>query len=135
MTVMISSCVMRAIHRAAVDANPYEACGLLFGATDRIKRANNVPNVAPDSRTRFEIDPAALFDALRAERSGGERIVGYWHSHPGGDARPSVADAQMAAPDGRLWLIVAEERATLWRAGTDGMHGRFAPVALSIADA
>jgi len=90
-------------------------------------------NVTEDPERRFEIDPAALFAALRAERAGGPKIVGYWHSHPSGDATPSATDAAMAAADGRLWLIVAGEAATLWRAVEAGaLHGRFDAVELVV---
>ena len=82
--------------------------------------------------TRFEIDPATLFAALRAERAGGAKIVGYWHSHPSGDASPSATDAAMAAPDGKLWLIVAGEEVRLWRAIEGGaVHQRFEAVSIS----
>lgn len=86
-------------------------------------------NVADGPETRFEIDPAALFAALKAERAGGPQIVGYWHSHPSGDVRPSETDAAMAARDGKLWLIVANGDAGLWRAAE---AGGFEAVALSL---
>ena len=57
--------------------------------------------------------------------------MGYWHSHPSGDAMPSVTDAAMAAPDGKLWLIVGGDTVTAWRAVEQGvLHGRFEPVAI-----
>lgn len=129
MTVAISSCVIELIQSAAAAAAPNEACGLLFGAPDRIDGASVAANVAADPRRRFEIDPAALFAALRAERGGGPTIVGHWHSHPGGRCEPSATDAAMASQDGRLWLIVARRNVGLWRATANGMlHDRFDPV-------
>lgn len=125
MKVRISRCVIELIQRAAAKAAPMEACGLLFGNSAAVTAASATRNVAADPARRFEIDPAALIAALRAEREGGERVAGCWHSHPGGDARPSAADAACAAPDGRLWLIVAGEDVALWRAGDRGRHGRF----------
>ncbi|WP_324871461.1 M67 family metallopeptidase [Sphingomonas psychrotolerans] len=106
---------------------------MLFGSAEAITAMQAVENVAEDPTTRFEIDPAALFAALRAERAGGPRIVGYWHSHPSGDATPSATDAAMAAPDGKLWLIVAGEAVTLWQAEEAGaVHGRFDAVAIDL---
>ncbi len=106
----------------------------MFGTDEAIDEAVAAPNVSRAPETRFEIDPAALFAALRAERAGGARLVGYYHSHPGGDATPSAVDAAQAAPDDRLWLIVAGTIATLWRATADGaMHGRFHAVELLAA--
>lgn len=123
--------MLDAIARAAEAEHPREACGLLFGHSDCITAMRPACNVAADPGRRFELDPVVLFAALRAERAGGPHIAGYWHSHPSGDAAPSVTDAAMAAPDGRLWLIVTPGGAAgVWRAVADGaVHGRFDPVA------
>ncbi len=131
MKAHVSRSVLIGIQRISADAAPREACGLLFGAPDRITDWQAVENVAEEPERRFEIEPGALFAALRAERAGGPKIVGYWHSHPSGDATPSVTDAAMAQPDGKLWLIVAQESEGLWRAEDRGpLHGRFTPVEL-----
>lgn len=131
MGIAISTSIVELMHRAANEVSPNEACGLLFGTATRIDAANVVANVAADPRRHFEIDPAALFAALRAERSGGPKLVGYWHSHPNGSAIPSATDAAMAASDGKLWLIVASGAVGTWRAEQGGrLHGRFEPVEL-----
>ena len=122
----ISRCVAEIVQRAAADAAPREACGLLFGSVDVIESVQVVENHAENPETHFEIDPRALFAALKAERAGGPKLAGYFHSHPGGDATPSATDAAMAAPDGKLWVIVAGEAMTAWRAGAAG----FDPVEL-----
>lgn len=118
----ISRCVVEAIHAVAAEAAPREACGLLFGSPDRIDAVQVTENVAENPDRHFEIDPKALFAALRAERAGGAKLVGYWHSHPSGDAMPSATDAAMAEPDGKLWLIVAGEAVTAWIAGAEGFE-------------
>lgn len=130
MGLQISSCVIALIQRAAAEAAPLEACGLLFGA-DSVERASVAANASDDPARRFEIDPGALIAALKAERAGGERVIGYWHSHPSGDATPSATDAAMAAADGKIWVIVAGEAVTAWRAGANGLHGRFERVELA----
>ena len=131
MRVRISRCVAELIQRAATEAAPQEACGLLFDEVDAIFAASIEVNVAEDPYTHFEIDPAGLFVAIRAERAGQRRIAGYWHSHPSGDAQPSLTDAAMASPDGKLWLIAAGGCITGWRAVATGeLHGRFDPVDL-----
>ncbi|HEY0623641.1 M67 family metallopeptidase [Sphingomonas sp.] len=131
MRVHISRCVVELIQRAADEAAPHEACGLLFGGDRTVDAARIAANVAENPLIHFEIDPAALFAAIRAERAGGPVLAGYWHSHPSGDATPSATDAAMAAPDGKLWLIVAGGVVTGWRAVANGCHhGRFAPIVL-----
>ena len=131
MKAHVSRSVLIGIRRISADAAPREACGLLFGTPGRITDWQAVENVAKEPERRFELEPGALFAALRAERAGGPKIQGYWHSHPGGDATPSITDAAMAQPDGKLWLIVAQEGETLWRSEDRGsLHGRFTPVEL-----
>ncbi|QIG80660.1 Mov34/MPN/PAD-1 family protein [Stakelama tenebrarum] len=133
MTVRISRSLLAEIDAACNAAAPCEACGLLFGEARAIMRWQASENVAATPETHFEIDPAALFAAIRAERAGGPTLLGYWHSHPNGDASPSVTDAAMASPDGKLWLIAARGEASLWRAVPDGeRHGRFDPVPLAV---
>ena len=120
MKARISRTVLDAIRSHAAAEAPREACGLLFGTPDRIDGVVAAANVADDPERHFEIDPAALFAAIRAERAGGPRIAGYYHSHPSSLAEPSETDRTMAAPDGKLWLIVAGDAVTGWRAGPDG---------------
>lgn len=132
MKAVISSAVLDGIRRKSADCAPAEACGLLFGEGDAITGWQAAENVADMPETRFEIDPAALFAALRRERAGGPKIVGYWHSHPSGNADPSATDAAMAAPDGKLWLIAAGNEVRLWRAVESGaVHKRFERVPTS----
>lgn len=112
----ISRAVLDAIRAEAARAAPAEACGLLFGSIHEITAMSVTRNVAENPERHFEIDPAALFAALRAERAGGPTLAGYWHSHPSGDATPSATDTEMAAVDGRIWLIAAGNEITAWRA-------------------
>nr|WP_246263589.1 M67 family metallopeptidase [Parasphingopyxis algicola] len=130
MSVTISRAAKRRILRHCSENPDIEACGLLFGSESRISRASPTENVADDPARRFEIDPADLFAAIRAERDGGDRLVGYYHSHPAGPAEPSARDAAMALDTGRLWLIVAGGEMGLWRAAA---AGRLEPVELALA--
>ncbi len=103
---------------------------MLIGDTV-IALAVQTPNVAAEPARTFEIDPAALFAALKVERAGGPRVLGYWHSHPSGDTRPSATDAAMAAADGRIWIIVAANQVSAWTATAGGaVEGCFDAVEL-----
>lgn len=118
---------------AAADASPdAEVCGLLLGTSERVNQVLSCANVAGDPRRTFEIDPVALFAAMRAERGGGPCVIGYWHSHPSGDINPSVTDAASAAPDGKVWVIVSGDRISAWRAepGSGVATTRFSPLRL-----
>lgn len=107
-----------------------EICGLLFGEGSHIGRAVLMANVAKNPANSFEIDPAALFAAIRAERDGGERIIGHFHSHPTGSTNPSARDAEMALDTGQIWLIVATGEIDAWRVLSPG---RLEPVELALA--
>lgn len=95
---------------------------MLFGDADAIDSVQVIDNVAENPERHFEIDPAALFAALRAERAGGPKLVGYFHSHPSGEAMPSATDAATAEPDGKLWVIAARGELTGWKSGAGGFE-------------
>ncbi|WP_454882758.1 Mov34/MPN/PAD-1 family protein [Sphingomonas oryzagri] len=136
MTVRISRGVLQRILAHAANEPVREVCGLLLGSPLRVENARETANVALDPASAFEIDPATLFGTLRAERAGGPRILGHYHSHPNGSPTPSARDAVMALQPGRLWLIVARGEARMWCEWPGGaMHGAFDPVELVVDDA
>jgi len=96
MGLKISREALAGIRAEAAAAHPREACGLLFGDAGEIDGWQAARNVAERPEVEFEIDPAPLFAALRAERAGGPSLLGYWHSHPSGNVRPTVRDCENA---------------------------------------
>lgn len=129
MAVWIARNILDDLIDAAAAAPDREICGLLFGVGDRIDRADPTENVAGRPQDMFEIDPRALFAALRAERAGGDRLIGHYHSHPNGLATPSPRDLAAAEP-GRLWLIIGGQTARLWTLG----NGVFRELQLVVRD-
>ena len=113
----------------AGSAHPFEACGILLGQDGSIQQTRPVANIHPDPEGYFEIDPQALIDAHRAERSGGPQVLGYYHSHPRGPAGPSDTDRQQASGDGRVWAIVAGGEVRFWRDTPEG----FVPLSYMVA--
>ncbi len=130
MIVTISRAARERILTEAADSPETEICGLLFGEKSHIAYTQPTANVANNPANSFEIDPATLFTAIRAERSGGAHIIGHYHSHPTGLAQPSMRDAEMALEIGRLWLIVAGDEMGLWRVISPG---QLEPVELALA--
>jgi desampylase len=98
----------------ADEAGQLECCGLLLGKDNVVVRVERTANVAADPLRSFEIDPAALIAAEKQGRQGGPAIMGYFHSHPNGRAKPSSDDADSASTDGRYWLIIANGEITSW---------------------
>ena len=128
--VTISRAARAQILADAAKSPDLEACGLLFGNKSHINSALPTKNVASNPAARFEIDPTALFSAIRAERDGNEPMIGHYHSHPQGPAGPSARDAEMALDTGRFWIIVSAGEMGLWQAIAPG---RLEPVELALA--
>jgi proteasome lid subunit RPN8/RPN11 len=99
-----------AITKAAQQAAPAECCGLLEGGrlgdhfTIRALHPSRNLSAAPD---RFEIDPRDHIAAAKQARANGAAIIGCYHSHPDGVARPSARDLAGAGAEYFLWLIAA----------------------------
>jgi proteasome lid subunit RPN8/RPN11 len=103
-------------HAAAVA--PDEACGLLVGRGDAVTRSARARNATP-SPTRYQVDPADHFAAVRGARAEGLEVIGGYHSHPASAAAPSPTDRTHAfagfvfliaglrpAPHVRAWVLV-----------------------------
>lgn len=122
--IRIAAPAWEAIAADARRAAPEEACGILVGRRGRggtlVVRAEPCANVHPGDRTRhFLIDPEKQLAVQRQARREGLEIVGFYHTHPGGGARPSAEDAALAHP-GMVMLIAALEgpavaEARAWR--------------------
>lgn len=125
---MLRRADLSAIEAKARAAAPREACGLLLGRGDTqtgftVTRVVESENVAPpEAHDRFEIEPALLLRIHRSLREAAgaagaqasteaERILGVYHSHPGGKPAPSAVDRARAAAPGYVWLITALDAA------------------------
>jgi proteasome lid subunit RPN8/RPN11 len=102
-----------AIAAAAGLAAPRECCGLLEGfrhdGVFTVQVLHPARNLSADA-DRFEIDPRDHIAAVKKARGVGAAIIGCYHSHPEGAARPSARDLAGAGEDDFLWLIAAGER-------------------------
>lgn len=113
-TVEIGQTLLEMLERTAWQASPNEACALLLGEQNSnriiITQAVVTDNVTEGNpETSFEIDPAMHILLQKAARVGGPQLVGVWHSHPNGVARPSKADREQSNEPGWVWLISAEQ--------------------------
>ncbi|MEO1220761.1 MAG: M67 family metallopeptidase [Pseudomonadota bacterium] len=129
MAIEVTRDVLEALYDAAKRAHPSEACGMLLGEAARITQFVEAANVHATPCTHFEIDPQALIDAHRAARSGGPKLIGYFHSHPNGSAEPSPTDQEMAPGDAMIWAIAGEGVIKFWRDRDEG----FEPVSYAVA--
>lgn len=92
---------------------PREACGVLLGRWTphgaAVVDLASCPNRAPDPHAGFEIAAHDFAAAEARARARGLSVVGFWHSHPCGPARPSPADRAAAWP-GYAMVVVSLER-------------------------
>ncbi len=96
-------------------ARPDECCGLLVGEGRRVDIAVPLSNIDPKPRTGFRIDPAEHIAVRRILRrvTPGRDIVGVYHSHPAGPARPSPRDIHESNYPEWLYAIVGRGSRTL----------------------
>ena len=114
--------ILPAAQRAAIAAHaaadyPHEACGLLVGRRNSagmmVSQAVASANVADDPAHRFEIDPGLRLRLQRAARDENDEILGHYHSHPDGPARPSATDRAGIYEADLVWLIGAVAKGRL----------------------
>lgn len=110
-----------------------EICGLVFASGMHIDAIEPAANVAATPGDSFEIDPAVLFTAARHARAGGRAALGCYHSHPTGAPVPSARDVAGIGGEGEVWLIVAADRLSAWRAVVDDGARRFDVIDLALA--
>ena len=85
---------------------PNECCGLLLGTDDEINEVVRAHN-ALQSPTRFYLDPADHFEAIRRARRTNRLVRGSYHSHPKGPPHPSPTDAEQLDDPEMLVVIVS----------------------------
>src|SRR5262245_26932422 len=91
----------------ARDEAPNECCGLLIGTRGIVHRSTRARNLQA-SPTRYLVDPADHFSAMRAARSAGLRVIGAYHSHPESEPLPSESDvAEATGGSDFLYVIVS----------------------------
>lgn len=97
-SVTISSRAYQVISECAQRALPAECCGVLAGregAEVDIVEAWELRNRAEWNRTRrFAMDPAELYAYTVRARALQLDVLGFFHSHPEGEALPSASDVR-----------------------------------------
>ena len=118
-----------AIRAHGETAYPNECCGLMLGqlvqGDKRILELLPAENAREESeqRNRFLISPQTMFRAEKAARAKGMDVLGFYHSHPNAEARPSQFDLDHAWPF-YSYVIVSVTRGkagamTCWKLAED----------------
>jgi proteasome lid subunit RPN8/RPN11 len=105
----------------ARELDPYECCGFLAGADNKVERVYRIKNIvsvdgateaavfdeakvqhlsrlSPEERAEiaFIMDAQEMFQAVKDMRKNGLTLQAVYHSHPHDPARPSVTDVKIA---------------------------------------
>ncbi len=127
-------------HPGAIQAHgeatyPNECCGLMLGRL--VQGDKHILELLPaenarkesDRHNRFLISPRTMFEAEKRARENGMDVLGFYHSHPNAEARPSRFDLDHAWPFYSYLIVsVSQGRAgamTCWRLADD--RSRFSP--------
>jgi proteasome lid subunit RPN8/RPN11 len=130
MSLQLGDLHAAAIRRHGEETYPHECCGFLLGRargeskeTVRLRPARNERE--DSARNRYLISPEAYLEAEKQADREGLEIVGFYHSHPDAEARPSEFDRSHALPwcsyvivsvregtarDLRSWILSGETR-------------------------
>lgn len=100
------SLVNRLLHEAQLKAE-FEICGLIGARDGQPLHVYPIKNIAPDPKTRFQMDPEQQIAAMQTLRERGETLFAIYHSHPTAPASPSEEDLQQAAYPEALYLIIS----------------------------
>jgi proteasome lid subunit RPN8/RPN11 len=106
-TIHLPRAALAQIQQHGEETYPEECCGFLIGrdAPDagpptriirRVERAAN--RVESERGRRFVIGPEELMQLERQLEGTGEKVLGFYHSHPDHRARPSQFDQEHAWP-------------------------------------
>lgn len=108
--VVIERSVYVSMLEIARGGAPEEVCGLLAGrstAEPEITRYYEATNVAADPVATYAIDPEEQYRLMEEIDDEGLDLLGFFHTHPAGPARPSGIDRERATWEGHYYLIVS----------------------------
>jgi proteasome lid subunit RPN8/RPN11 len=132
---------MQELARHLCRAYPEEGCGVLVGreagGTRVVEEIATVENASPAPRGhRYSIAPEQFLDIERRARAAAREVLGFVHSHPDAEARPSAFDLEHAW-DYYSYLIVCVSQGAVadtraWRLRAD--RSGFDPEPVEISD-
>jgi proteasome lid subunit RPN8/RPN11 len=91
---------------------PNEACGILAGTGNRVKKVYLMSNSEP-SPVSYVMEPKEQFRVMKELRQEGLSMVAIFHSHPQSPAYPSPKDISLAFYDDAVYVIIGLIRRNL----------------------
>lgn len=108
---------------------PVECCGFVLGeiSGDGAVTANGIAvvrNAAARPEAAFRFEPDDYVRVYGETQKNRRNVVGFFHSHPAGDAVPSSEDGQGMSGSGTYWIVGFGEkgnpRIAVYRPERDG---------------
>lgn len=84
-----------------------EICGLIAAGVDKSPVHYPIANRASRTADRFEMDPSGQIAAFKRMRDHGQTLLAIYHSHPSGEAEPSMQDRRGHSYPDAAAVIVA----------------------------
>lgn len=132
-----------AIYRHAEAAFPDECCGAMFGRANGVTREivelRELENTwdAKERRRRFLITPVEYIRVEQEADDLGLTLIGFYHSHPNAEPRPSEFDREHAWPWFAYPIVEVRDGAAVgmrvWQLQDD--RGGYDELQLQMADA
>ena len=97
MPLLIPKRVLANIISHALEADPEESCGYLFGHDAGVEEARRMKNVHTDPIRRYQMYWKEQIRAQEEADARGREIVAIYHSHTHSQAYPSQTDIEIAA--------------------------------------
>jgi desampylase len=117
---------MRTMRRPIIDRIRVEAgtshaeiCGALIGDGYTVTAALPLANHSMNSHDSYYIPAAEVMRIERATAREGNVLMGFYHSHPNGDAVPSATDVHDALPGYVYWIVSGTGAVRAWRLRED----------------
>ena len=96
----------------------WPCCNVWGPGMSSLPEGSNDPNLGaellPSRKCRFALDPREQLQAQRFAREHNWQVLGSAHSHPGGEAVPSVMDHRWATVPSLLVIVAGSGNVRAW---------------------
>jgi len=98
--------LLKRITEHALREFPNEACGILAGSHERVKKVYEMVNVEKSPQTFF-MDAKEQLKVMKEIRKEGHEMIGIYHSHVASEAYPSSHDLELALYPEASYVIIS----------------------------
>ncbi len=98
--------LLKRITEHALREFPNEACGILAGNQERVKKIYEMTNAEKSPETFF-MDAREQLKVMKEIRNKGQEMIGIYHSHIASEAYPSSHDVELALYPEASYVIIS----------------------------